>query len=132
MNYVRIPKARVGVLIGPKGEYKKNLEKRTGCVINVDSKKLHKPLIVHTRDAREDTIAILRAENAEQVGGVLHCFTETWQMAQQALELGFYISFSGIITFVAHFSASEIIKLTFSIFWVEQVGCKIMSRSNCG
>lgn len=58
-----------------------------------------KPLIIHSRDAREDTIAILREENAAAVGGVMHCFTETWEMAQAALELGFYLSFSGIITF---------------------------------
>jgi len=58
-----------------------------------------KPLIVHTRDAREDTLAILRGEGARDVGGVLHCFTESWEMARAALDLGFYISFSGIITF---------------------------------
>ncbi len=58
-----------------------------------------KPLIIHTRDAREDTIAILREEGAEQVGGVMHCFTETWEMAEVAMELGFYVSFSGIVTF---------------------------------
>jgi TatD DNase family protein len=58
-----------------------------------------KPLIVHTRDARDDTIRILREEGARDAGGVLHCFTETWEMAQQALDLGFYISFSGILTF---------------------------------
>jgi len=57
------------------------------------------PLIIHTRDAREDTIAIMRAAGAEQAGGVMHCFTETWEMAEQALDLGFYISFSGIVTF---------------------------------
>jgi len=58
-----------------------------------------KPLIIHTRDAREDTIAILREEQAETVGGVMHCFTETWEMAEAALDLNFYISFSGIVTF---------------------------------
>lgn len=58
-----------------------------------------KPLIIHSRDAREDTIRILREEQADQVGGVMHCFTETWEMAEAALELGFYISFSGIVTF---------------------------------
>jgi len=58
-----------------------------------------KPLIIHTREAREDTIAILREEQAQQVGGVMHCFTETWEMAQAAMQLGFYISFSGIVTF---------------------------------
>jgi TatD DNase family protein len=57
------------------------------------------PLIIHTRDAREDTIAILRDEGADAVGGVMHCFTEDWAMAQQAMELGFYISISGIVTF---------------------------------
>jgi TatD DNase family protein len=58
-----------------------------------------KPLIIHSRDARADSIAILREENAAAVGGVMHCFTETWEMARAALDLGFYISFSGIITF---------------------------------
>lgn len=58
-----------------------------------------KPLIIHTREARDDTIAILREEQAAEVGGVMHCFTETWEMAQAAMEMGFYISFSGIVTF---------------------------------
>jgi TatD DNase family protein len=58
-----------------------------------------KPLIVHTREAREDTIRILTEEGARDAGGVLHCFTESWEMAAQALDLGFYISFSGIVTF---------------------------------
>lgn len=58
-----------------------------------------KPLIVHTRAAKEDTLAILRDEKASEVGGVLHCFTEDYSMAEQAMELGFYISFSGIVTF---------------------------------
>ncbi|MBY4677185.1 TatD family hydrolase [Marinobacterium arenosum] len=57
------------------------------------------PLIVHTRDARDDTIALIREHGDPQVAGVLHCFTESWQMAEQALELGYYVSFSGIITF---------------------------------
>lgn len=63
------------------------------------AREARKPLIIHTREAREDTIEILREEGAEQVGGVMHCFTETWEMAEAALELGFYISFSGIVTF---------------------------------
>jgi len=58
-----------------------------------------KPLIVHTREARQDTLRILTEEAARDVGGVLHCFTETWEMAKAALDLGFYISFSGIVTF---------------------------------
>ena len=57
------------------------------------------PLVVHTRDAREDTLDILRRNGAEQVGGVLHCFTESYEMAAAAIELGFYISISGIVTF---------------------------------
>ncbi|MGF1757306.1 YchF/TatD family DNA exonuclease [Photobacterium sagamiensis] len=60
---------------------------------------LNKPLIIHTRMAREDTMRILREEGAEKCGGVLHCFTESLEMAQEAIELGFYISISGIVTF---------------------------------
>jgi len=58
-----------------------------------------KPLIIHTREARADTLRILREEGADQVGGVLHCFTEDWQTAKAAMDLGFYVSFSGIVTF---------------------------------
>ena len=57
------------------------------------------PVIVHTRDAREDTISILRQHVDTDVAGVLHCFTENWEMARQAMDLNFMISFSGIITF---------------------------------
>jgi len=57
------------------------------------------PLIVHTREAREDTLRILREEKAHEVGGVMHCFTEDWETASEALDLGFHISFSGILTF---------------------------------
>lgn len=60
---------------------------------------LNKPVIVHTRDAREDTLAILNEEQVEQCGGVLHCFTEDRETAEKLLDLGFYISFSGIATF---------------------------------
>lgn len=58
-----------------------------------------KPLIVHMREAAEDTLRILAEEKAEEVGGVMHCFTETPEVAQQALDLGFYLSFSGVLTF---------------------------------
>lgn len=58
-----------------------------------------KPLIIHTRAAAEDTIRILREEKADKVGGVMHCFTESLEIAQAAIELNFYISFSGILTF---------------------------------
>jgi TatD DNase family protein len=57
------------------------------------------PLIIHTRAASADTIQIMREEGAKEAGGVMHCFTESWQVACQAMELGFYISFSGIVTF---------------------------------
>ena len=63
------------------------------------AKQCNKPLIIHTREAKADTIALLRSEGAEAVGGVMHCFTEDWAMAKAAMDLGFYISFSGIITF---------------------------------
>lgn len=58
-----------------------------------------KPLIIHTRNAVEDTLRIMREEGVERVGGVLHCFTESLEMALAAIEMGFYISFSGIVTF---------------------------------
>lgn len=58
-----------------------------------------KPLIIHTREAAVDTMDMLKAENAEQCGGVMHCFAEDWVTAKKALDLGFYISFSGILTF---------------------------------
>jgi len=58
-----------------------------------------KPLIIHTRAAAADTVRVLKEEGAEQVGGVFHCFTESAEVARQALDLGFHISFSGIVTF---------------------------------
>ena len=57
------------------------------------------PLIIHTRSASEDTIRILKEEGADRIGGVMHCFTESLEVAKQAIDLGFYISFSGIVTF---------------------------------
>jgi TatD DNase family protein len=58
-----------------------------------------KPLIIHTRAAAADTLRLMREEKAAEVGGVMHCFTETAEVARQALDLGFHISFSGIVTF---------------------------------
>lgn len=58
-----------------------------------------KPLIIHTRNAAADTLSIMREEGASEASGVMHCFTENWAVAEAALELGFYISFSGIVTF---------------------------------
>lgn len=58
-----------------------------------------KPLVVHTRESAADTLRLLRESGAEAVGGVMHCFTEDWAVASVALDLGFYLSFSGIVTF---------------------------------
>ncbi len=59
----------------------------------------NKPLIIHTRDSAEDTLRLMREEGADAPGGVMHCFTESREVAEAALDLGFYISFSGIVTF---------------------------------
>ncbi len=58
-----------------------------------------KPLIIHTRSAADDTIRLMQEEGAAEAGGVMHCFTESWAVAEAALAMGFYISFSGIVTF---------------------------------
>ncbi len=63
------------------------------------AREVGKPLIIHTREARDDVIRILREEGADAVGGVMHCFVEDWDTAQAAMDLGFYISLSGIVTF---------------------------------
>ncbi len=57
------------------------------------------PLIIHTRAASEDTLRIMKEEGADQYGGVMHCFTESWEVAQAAMDMNFYISLSGIVTF---------------------------------
>jgi TatD DNase family protein len=59
----------------------------------------NKPLVIHTRESADDALRLLEEEGAEAVGGVMHCFTENWDVAKRALDLGFYISFSGIVTF---------------------------------
>ncbi|OYD23924.1 metal-dependent hydrolase [Oceanimonas baumannii] len=71
---------------------------------------LNKPLIIHTRSAQEDTLEILRKGGASKVGGVLHCFTESLEMAEAAIELGFYISISGIVTFRSADALREVVK----------------------
>ncbi len=63
------------------------------------AKALRKPLVIHTREAGQDTLKILAEEGADEVGGIIHCFTENWEFAQKAMDLNFYISFSGIVTF---------------------------------
>ena len=57
------------------------------------------PLVIHTREAADDTLAVMREAGADAAGGVMHCFTENWDVARAALDLGFYLSFSGILTF---------------------------------
>lgn len=74
------------------------------------AKAIQKPLIVHTRMARADTIQILREEKASEIGGVMHCFTEDWETAKHALDLNFYISFSGIVTFKNATELQEVAK----------------------
>jgi TatD DNase family protein len=69
-----------------------------------------KPLVIHTRNSPEDTLRIMREENAQQVGGVMHCFTESLDVALEAIALGFYISFSGIITFKNAQTIKEVAK----------------------
>lgn len=74
------------------------------------AKQLRKPLIVHTRQAKDDTIRIMKEEKANEVSGVMHCFTEEWSMAKEALDMGFYISFSGVVTFKNARSVKEVAK----------------------
>jgi TatD DNase family protein len=67
-----------------------------------------KPLVIHTRNAAEDTLRIMKEEGAEAAGGVMHCFTETWEVAEAAIGLGFHISFSGIVTFKNALALKEV------------------------
>ena len=75
------------------------------------ARKCRKPLIIHTRASAEDTIALMREEQAGEVGGVMHCFTETREVAQAALDQGFYISLSGIVTFKNAKDIKEVAKM---------------------
>jgi TatD DNase family protein len=68
----------------------------------------NKPLIIHTRSAADDTMRILKEEGADQCRGVMHCFSEDWDVAKKALDLGFYISFSGIVTFKSATNVQEV------------------------
>lgn len=72
------------------------------------AKNLKKPLIIHTREAGHDSLDVLRAAGADQVGGIIHCFTEDWAYAEKALDLNFYISFSGIVTFKNALAIKEV------------------------
>lgn len=72
------------------------------------AKTVNKPLIIHTRSAAEDTMRMLKEEGADKCRGVMHCFAEDWEVAKQALDLGFYISFSGIVTFKSAETVQEV------------------------
>lgn len=74
------------------------------------AKEVKKPIIVHTRDAQVDTINIIKEESSRDCGGVIHCFTEDWDFAKQALDENFYLSFSGIATFKAAEQIREVIR----------------------
>lgn len=75
------------------------------------AKAMKKPLVIHTREAAEDTLAILKEEGASEVGGILHCFTESLAVAEAAIELGFYISISGIVSFKKAEQVHEVVRL---------------------
>lgn len=74
------------------------------------AKNCAKPLIIHTREAAADTLRVMGEEGADQPGGVMHCFTESWEVAQRAMEMNFYISFSGIVTFKSATALKEVAK----------------------
>ena len=74
------------------------------------SRATQKPLIIHMREATDDTLRILKEEGADEVGGVMHCFVEDWDVAQRALDLNFDISFSGIVTFNSAKALKEVAK----------------------
>ncbi|MFZ9034672.1 MAG: TatD family hydrolase [Francisellaceae bacterium] len=103
---VKMAKAQKCVAIGETGlDYHYNSQEtitgqKAKFIAHIEAaKQLKKPLIVHTRAAKADTLAILKTHDIGTCDGVLHCFTEDWEMAKAALDLGMYISFSGIVTF---------------------------------
>jgi len=67
-----------------------------------------KPLIIHSRDAQPDTLNIIEEQGADSIGGVMHCFVDDWESAQRAIDLNFYISFSGIVTFKTATALKEV------------------------
>ncbi|OYY73836.1 MAG: TatD family deoxyribonuclease [Gammaproteobacteria bacterium 28-57-27] len=74
------------------------------------ARQLQKPLIIHSREAREDTLRVLEDAGARDCGGVMHCFVEDWATAKRALDLGFYISFSGVLTYKSAAELREVAK----------------------
>ena len=90
LDYYRLGERSVADMAWQRERFRVHIRAARACA---------KPLVIHTRSASVDTLAILREEGGEQAGGVFHCFTETAAVARTALDLGFYISFSGILTF---------------------------------
>jgi TatD DNase family protein len=90
LDYYRLATRSVADMAWQRDRFRVHIRAARACA---------KPLVIHTRSASADTLAILREEGGEQAGGVFHCFTETAEVARAALEMGFYISFSGILTF---------------------------------
>ena len=90
LDYYRLGERSVADMAWQRERFRVHIRAARACA---------KPLVIHTRSASADTLAILREEGGEQAGGVFHCFTETAEVARAALDLGFYISFSGILTF---------------------------------
>jgi TatD DNase family protein len=90
LDYYRLGERSVSDMAWQRERFRVHIRAAMACA---------KPLVIHTRSASADTLAILREEGGEAAGGVFHCFTETAAVARAALDLGFYISFSGIITF---------------------------------
>ncbi|MBD2872871.1 TatD family hydrolase [Paenibacillus arenilitoris] len=74
------------------------------------ARKLNKPIVIHNRDAHEDVVRLLREENAKDVGGVMHCFSGSWETAKQCLDMNFYISFGGPVTFQNARVPKEVLK----------------------
>ncbi len=74
------------------------------------AREVHKPLVIHCREAKEDVMRLLQEEKAEEVGGIMHCFVEDYDTALRAIDLGFYISFSGILTFKSATALQQVAK----------------------
>lgn len=85
-------------------------QQKSFCKHILVARQLKKPVIVHNRNANQDTISFLKKEQAIDCGGILHCFTGTKDTAKKALDLGFYISFSGIVTFKNSYDLREILR----------------------
>ena len=100
------------------GELEPELAARAGGALAWQHERFHRhieaarraalPLIIHTRAAADDTLATLRTHRADEPGGVMHCFAEDWRIASEALDLGFYLSFSGIVTFKSAKAIQEV------------------------